>query len=131
MGRYVHITLAEYFKIKGYGRGKKINQGVFADFCGVGDRFISLLINNHEVSHGKEFKAVDAYLQRDGYRLIRGDALAKNHTHLQRKADLLEKENADLKMQVSFLEGELQDLKEFKRLAIKIASKSEPQKKKK
>ena len=124
MGRFMHITLSEYFKLKGYGKGKQINLTVFSEMSGVSISFISKLLRNCPISSkGKNFRDIDKILNADGYKLVCGDSLGERDTLLQRKVDSLEKENADLKKKVFFLEQEILDYKEIKTLCKKIASK--------
>ena len=124
MGRYVHITLSEYFSLKGYGKGKRVNLTVFSEMTGVSISFISKLLRNCPISsRGKNFRDIDKILNADGYKLVCGDAIGERDTILQRKVNSLEKENAELKRKVSFLEQEILDYKEIKTLCKKIASK--------
>lgn len=125
MGRYVHITLSEYFNLKGYGKGKRVNLTVFSEMTGVSISFISKLLRNCPISsRGKNFRDIDKILNADGYKLVCGDAIGERDTILQRKVNSLEKENAELKKKILFLEQQILDYKEIKALCKKIASKS-------
>lgn len=116
------ITLKEYFDLKGYGIGKRINVSMFANLTNTSVSFISKLLNNQYISakKGKAFKRVEELLKKDGYQLITGNVIELGMNNILKENDRLKLENNSLKLENQRLNEIINNYNDLEKLVNKI-----------
>lgn len=94
------ITLKEYFRIKGYGKGQcDMNISKFAELCGVSVAYISKLYNGRPISdkYTDGCNKVSFVMRNDGYTLLKSDDLTALYNDQVKKIEKLQKDITSLK----------------------------------